>query len=67
MRYMLTLMVKVQNENVMNGSGHLSMNKTLTIIGRWIGSTKQELEEPPRFLEGLAKLMKRKKPWEDNK
>ncbi len=30
MRYMLTLMVKVQNENVMNGSGHLSMNETLT-------------------------------------
>ena len=28
---------------------------------------EEEVEEPPRFLEGLAKLMKRKKPWEDNK
>ena len=22
-------------------------------------------EDPPRYLEGLAKLMKRKSPWED--
>ncbi len=27
---------------------------------------EEELEEPePRYIEGLAKLMKRKSPWED--
>ena len=26
---------------------------------------EEELEEPPRYLEGLAKLMKRKSPWKD--
>ena len=27
---------------------------------------EDELEEPePRYIEGLAKLMKRKSPWED--
>ena len=27
---------------------------------------EEELEDPPKYLEGLDKLSKRKSPWEDN-